>query len=106
MQLLGLAGPYALAISFAAYMDSNLPPTYTAPICAVLVLLRQLSTWTQTYLTTPPIDTRNGSSTVIQAHVIHFAMSFYVLSECEYYRIYWMGHRKDQPITFRSLFKA
>ena len=105
-QLFWLAGPYIVAIGFAAYMDANLHPRYTAPICAVLTLLPQLATWTQIYLTIPPTDTRNGSSTAIQACVIHFAMSFYVLSECEHYRLYWITHRKNQPLTFRSFFEA
>jgi len=106
IQLLWLADACFAAVSFAAYMDSTLHPSYTAPICAVLVLLRQLATWTQTYLTISPTDTRSGSSTATQAYVIHFAMSFYVLSECEHCRLYWITHRKDQPLTFRSLFKA
>jgi hypothetical protein len=33
-------------------------------------------------------------------------MSFYVLSECEYYRLYWITHRNSQSLTFRSLFEA
>jgi hypothetical protein len=106
IQLLWLTGPCIVAIRFAAYMDSNLHPSYTAPICAVLVFLRQLAIWTQTYLTIPPTDIRSESSTTIQACVIHFAMSFYVLSECEYYRLYWIMHLNNQPLTFHSLFKA
>jgi hypothetical protein len=106
IQLLWLAGACFAAVGFAAHIDSALHPSYTAPICAVLVLLCQLATWTQTYLTVPPTDTRSGSSVSIQACVIHFAMSFYVLSECEYYRLYWITHRNNQPLTFRSLFEA
>jgi hypothetical protein len=106
VRLLWLAGACFAAVGFAAHMDSALHPSYTAPICAVLLLLRQLATWTQTYITIPPTDTRSGSSVSIQACVIHFAMSFYVLSECEYYRLYWITHRNNQPLTFRSLFKA
>lgn len=106
IQLLWLAGACFAAVGFAAYMDSTLHPSYTAPICAVLVLLSQLATWTQTYLTIPPTDTGSGSSTTTQAYVIHFAMSFYVLSESEHCRLYWITHRKGQPLTFRSLFDA
>jgi hypothetical protein len=86
------------------YMDSCLHPLYTAPISAVLVFLGQLAIWTRVYLTIPPTDI--GSDTYIQECVIHFAMSFYVLSECEYYRLYWTTHRHGQPLNFRSLFEA
>jgi hypothetical protein len=115
MQLLWLASPcVAIIVVYminnlvnkrsTAYMDSCLHPIYTAPISAVLVLLGQLAIWTRAYLTTPPTDIESGTD--IQACVIHFAMSFYVLSECEFYRLYWTTHRYDQPLNFRSLFEA
>jgi hypothetical protein len=101
-QLLCLASPCIVIIGAyminnhinkhsTTYMDSCLHPLYTAPISAVLVFLGQLAIWTRVHLTIPPTDIE--SSTHIQECVIHFAMSFYVLSECEYYRLYWTTHR-------------
>jgi hypothetical protein len=73
------------------HMDSCLHPLYTAPLSAVLVFLGQLAIWTRVHLTIPPTDI--GSGPHIQECAIHFAMSFYVLSECEYHRLYWTTHR-------------
>jgi hypothetical protein len=115
MQLLWLASPCVAIIfvymignsvnkRFKAHMDSCLHPIYTAPISAVLVLLGQLAIWTRAYVTT--LTTGIESGTDIQIYVLHFAMSFYVLSECEFYRLYWTTHRHDQPLNFRSLLEA
>jgi hypothetical protein len=114
-QLLCLASPCIVMIGAyminnhinkhsTTYMDSCLHPLYTAPISAVLVFLGQLAIWTRVHLTIPPTDIE--SSTHIQECVIHFAMSFYVLSECEYYRLYWTTHRHGQPLNFGSLFEV
>jgi hypothetical protein len=72
-------------------MDSCLHPLYTAPLSAVLVFLGQLAIWIRVHLTIPPTDIESGPH--IQERAIHFAISFYVLSECEYHRIYWITHR-------------
>jgi hypothetical protein len=115
MQLLWLACPCITMVAVymisnlvnkrsTAYTDSCLHPVYTVPISAVLVLLGQLAIWTRVYLTIPPTDIKG--STYVQECVIHFAMSFYVLSECEFYRLYWITHRHGRPFSFRSLFKA
>jgi hypothetical protein len=73
------------------HMDSCLHPLYTAPLSAVLIFLGQFAIWTRVHLTIPPTDI--GSGPHIQECAIHFAMSFYVLSECEYHRLYWTTHR-------------
>lgn len=87
-----------------AYVDSRLHPIYSAPISAVLVFIGQLAIWTRAYLTIPPTDTE--SVTDFQANVVYFAMSFYALSKCEFYRSYWTTHRHDQTFNFRSLSEA
>jgi hypothetical protein len=101
-QLLCLASPCIVMIGAyminnhinkhpTTYMDSCLHPLYTAPLSAVLVFLGQLAIWTRVHLTIPPTDI--GNDPYIQECAIHFAMSFYVLSECEYHRLYWTTHR-------------
>ncbi len=87
-----------------ACLDSCLHPIYTAPLSVVLVLLGQLAIWTRVHLTIPP--TGIESRTNIQECVIHFTMSFFILSECEFCRLYWTTHRRNESLTFRSLFDA
>ena len=60
--------------------------------------LGQLATWTQVHFTIPPTNTE--SDTDIQACFIHFTMSFYILSDCEFYRLYGQSTDMTYPSTF------
>jgi hypothetical protein len=82
--------------------EARVPQFYAATVSMVLVIVGQFATWTQSYLAVA--TTTMDPDTNAQARVIHFAMSFYILSECEFYRLYWITHRRERPFNLKSLF--
>lgn len=85
------------------YVDPSPPSSYTIPLSTSLILLGQIAIWTRTYLGIPPtFATPNGAD--VQACILHFAMSFWILSECEYIRLYyWHARLRDRPLNLITL---
>jgi hypothetical protein len=84
------------------FVEPSPPSSYTIPLSVSLVLLGQIAIWTRTYLGVPPtFATANGAD--VQAYTLHFAMSFWVLSECEFMRAYWNFRLRDEPFNLVTL---
>jgi hypothetical protein len=83
-------------------VEPSPPSSYTIPLSVSLVLLGQIAIWTRTYLGIPPtFATANGAD--VQACTLHFAMSFWVLSECEFMCAYWNSRLRDEPFDLVAL---
>jgi hypothetical protein len=113
VQLLWAAIPFLATVIFHGINDfvngrhiecteACIPHYYAAPISIVLVVLGQFATWTQSHLVAATTTMDRGIDA--QACAIHFALSFFLLSECEFYRLYWSAYRQESPLNLSSLF--
>ena len=84
------------------YVDPSPPTSYTILLSMTLIHLGQIAIWTRTYLGSPPTFAKDISA-IIQECTLHFAMSFWVISECEYIRAYWHSHLQEWPVTLITL---
>jgi hypothetical protein len=84
------------------YVDPSPPSSYTILLSMTLVHLGQIAIWVRTYLGSPPTFAKDIGA-VIQECTLHFAMSFRVLSECEYIRAYWHSHLQEWPANLITL---
>jgi hypothetical protein len=84
------------------YVDPSPPTSYTILLSMTPFHLGQIAIWTRTYLGSPPTFAKDISA-IIQECTLHFAMSFWVLSECEFVRAYWHSHLQEWPVTLITL---
>ena len=87
------------------YVDPSPPTLYTILLSMTLVHLGHIAIWTRIYLGTPPAVVEDLSA-VVQECTLHFAISFWVLSECEYMRAYWHSRLQDWPVNLIALLKS
>ena len=83
-------------------VDPSPPTSYTILLTMTLVHLGQIAIRTQTYLGTPPPFPKDIRA-LIQECTLHFAMSFWVLSECEYMRAYWYSRLQGRRFNLITL---
>lgn len=81
------------------YMKAWLPLQYIVILSMTLLGLGQVATWIPTYLAVE-------CGTDAQARAIHFALSYVVLSEWEFYRLCWETHHGNRPFNLKSLLAA
>ncbi|KAF2131851.1 hypothetical protein P153DRAFT_382744 [Dothidotthia symphoricarpi CBS 119687] len=87
---------------FGKCTEACLPQSYAVPVSMMLVALGHLAMWAQSYFTVATTTIDRGIDA--QRCALHFAMAFFILSECEFYRLYWMAHRRESHFNLSSLF--
>lgn len=65
----------------------NMSSWYTQPMAVFLVNLGHFAIWTQRYLAVSATENHINHDFGTQTRFIHFSMSFWVLSECEFWRL-------------------
>ena len=76
---------------------------YSFQVSLLLPLLGTVATWIQTNLAVTADDANLGAD--LQACAIHFALSYFVISECEFYRMYWLYRGRKIPLPYRAILK-
>jgi len=86
-------------------VDPSPPTSYTILLTMTLVHLGQIAIWTQTYLGVPPAFPKDLSA-VVQECTLHFAMAFWMISECEFLRAYWHSRLQEWPVNLITLLQS
>ena len=87
------------ALNRIGCIKTRLSQQYTALVSLTLLGLGQFATWIPIYLA-------KECGTGRQVCAIHFALSYVILSECEYYRLSWETHNRNRPFNLKSVLAA
>lgn len=87
------------ALNRIGCIKTRLSQQYTALVSLTLLGLGQFATWIPIYLA-------KECGTGRQVCAIHFALSYIILSECEFYRLCWETHNGNRPFNLNSVLAA